>query len=52
MSTIIDSFNYYTRYYGKSAHHFWEHMTPMQYGWILISVAAFGWMLMRSGLKR
>ncbi len=52
MESFLDSVNYYLRYYHKSAIYAWEHITPMQYGWLLISVAVIGWLLMKSGLKR
>jgi hypothetical protein len=38
----------YSRYYVKYATDAWNNMTPMQYGTILICVAVFGWVLMKS----
>lgn len=52
METILDSVNYYLRFYQRTAVDFWEHMTPMQYGCVLIGIGVFGWLLMRSGIKR
>lgn len=52
MDSVFESVSFYLRYYQKSAIHAWDHMTPMQYGWILIAVAAIGFMFMRSGIKR
>ena len=38
----------YLRAYQRYAVDFWEHMTPTQYGFILIGVFLFGYILMKS----
>ena len=42
----------YARYYVQFASNAWTNMTPQQYGIILVSVAFFGWVLMKSGSSR
>jgi hypothetical protein len=41
----------YARYYMQFASNAWTNMTPQQYGIILVSVAFFGWVLMKSGSR-
>jgi hypothetical protein len=41
----------YYRFYTRYAADAWNNMTPMQYGTVLILVAAFGWILMKSGKR-
>jgi hypothetical protein len=43
--------SYYVRFYRDYALDRWDQMTPMQYGCLLISIAVFGWLLMKSGIK-
>lgn len=43
--------SYYARFYRDYALDRWDQMTPMQYGMLLISIAVFGWLLMKSGIK-
>ena len=31
--------------------HAWHTLTPMQYGGLLVCVAVFGWLLMKSDMK-
>lgn len=38
----------YSNFYVRYATDWWNNMNPMQYGTILIAVAVFGWLLMRS----
>ena len=38
----------YLRAYQRYAVDFWEHMTPMQYGCILIFIAICGYLMMKS----
>ena len=42
----------YAKFYSQYAANAWVNMTPSQYGLILISVAVFGWLLMKSGARR
>lgn len=39
---------FYVRYFQSQ----WSHMTPMKYGVILISIGVFGWLLMKSSIKK
>lgn len=48
---IVFTFTDYTRFYGEYGQQLWRGMTPMQYGSLLIGVAFFGWLLMKSGAK-
>jgi hypothetical protein len=53
MSLIIASaVSRYAKFYSQYASNAWANMTPAQYGVVLISVAVFGWILMKSGSKR
>jgi hypothetical protein len=38
----------YGRYYVRYAEDRWNNMTPIEYGSVLILVALFGWLLMKS----
>jgi hypothetical protein len=42
----------YAKFYSQYAVSAWTNMTPSQYGVVLISVAVFGWILMKSGSRR
>jgi hypothetical protein len=50
-ATFTNDVNYYLRFYRDYALERWNEMTPMQYGLLLISIAVFGWLLMKSGIK-
>ncbi len=43
-----DAARYYWRFYQQYAVEKWNHITPMQYGLLLISIAVFGWLLMKN----
>ena len=45
------SFKQYMRTYQRYAYEFWEGLTPMQYGSVLIIVFVAGFLLLRSGNK-
>jgi hypothetical protein len=38
----------YGRYYVRYASDWWNNMSPIEYGTVLIMVAIFGWLLMKS----
>jgi len=38
----------YLRFYQKYAYDYWENLTPMRYGTILITVLVIGFFLLRS----
>ena len=49
MSTVIAlTFSQYMRAYKRYALDFWETMTPMDYGMILIGVFVAGYLMMKS----
>ncbi|MCA9089167.1 MAG: hypothetical protein KDA90_11115 [Planctomycetaceae bacterium] len=48
----MQTINFYLRFYQRSAVDFWHHITPMQYGCLLIAVAVVGWLTMRSASRR
>ncbi|MDA0832267.1 MAG: hypothetical protein O2955_21535 [Planctomycetota bacterium] len=49
--TIVFTVSEHIRFYGQFAHEQWRGLTPMKYGSLLIGVAFFGWLLMKSGAK-
>ena len=49
---LANSVTRYARFYAQYASNAWTNMTPSQYGIILVSVAVFGWILMKSGSRR
>ena len=44
MQIVYDYFYYYQRFLLKS----WHNMTPMQYGYLLVTIAVVGWIMMKS----
>ncbi len=51
-ASFTNDVNHYLRFYRDYALDRWNEMTPMQYGCLLISIAVFGWLLMKSGMKQ
>ncbi|HVJ69277.1 MAG TPA: hypothetical protein VM510_14920 [Caulifigura sp.] len=49
---LASSISRYAAFYKQYAASVWTNMTPSQYGVMLISVAVFGWILMKSGSRR
>lgn len=47
-TTVPETFLYYLRFYRDYALDFWDNITPMQYGCLLIAVAVGGWLMMKS----
>lgn len=47
MQWINDHLYFYQQYFLKS----WHNMTPPQYGYLLITVAVIGWVMMKSGSR-
>jgi hypothetical protein len=45
---VSETFLYYLRFYRNYALDFWDNITPMQYGCLLIVVAVCGWVMMRT----
>ena len=52
LALIIASVSRYLQFYQKYAADKWAHLTPMEYGILLISVGVFGWVLMKNASKR
>lgn len=44
MQFVNDQFHFYKRYIFET----WDNMSPMQYGFLLVAVAAIGWLCMKS----
>ena len=54
MPTLADfstQVRYYLNFYREFAISTWDHMTPMQYGTLLIGIGVFGWVLMKTSFK-
>ena len=41
----------YLHFYRQYALEAWANMTPMQYGYLLVTIAVIGWALMKSGAR-
>jgi len=48
---MVTAKSYYA-FYGKYFSDQWTNLNPVRYGLLLIGVAFFGWLLMKSGNKR
>lgn len=46
------TFQEHMAFYARYAQMQWSHMTPMRYGVILVSIGVFGWLLMKSSVKK
>jgi hypothetical protein len=47
MQTIHD----YWYFYETSFYRFWDNLTPMEYGFLLVTVAVIGYIAMKSGSR-
>lgn len=47
MQVVWDHLIFYQKFLASA----WANMTPMQYGYLLVSIAVVGWMLMKSGQR-
>lgn len=47
MQIVTDHLAFYENYLLNA----WLNMTPMQYGYLLVAIAAIGWLLMKSDQK-
>ncbi len=45
MQVVWDHLIFYQKFFVSA----WANMTPMQYGFLLVSIAVTGWALMKSG---
>ena len=52
LRSIQRFFSYYANYYWDYLVEVWNDMTPMSYGILLVCIGIFGWLLMKSGLKK
>jgi hypothetical protein len=44
MSVVTDHLHFYQKYFLSA----WHNMTPMQYGYLLVTIAVVGWLCMKS----
>lgn len=44
MQTVTDHLHFYQKYVLSA----WHNMTPMQYGYLLVTIAVVGWLFMKS----
>lgn len=51
MESFFSTLSQYCRFYGKFLQQQWRDISPAGYGTILICIAIFGWMLMKSSVK-
>lgn len=51
LDSAIDGFNYYLKFYATYFSDQWHAMGPSGYGFLLIGIGVFGWLLMKSGVK-
>ncbi|MBI3862124.1 MAG: hypothetical protein HY290_09540 [Planctomycetia bacterium] len=47
MQVVWEHLEFYKQYLAGA----WANMTPMQYGYLLVSIAVTGWALMKSGSR-
>ena len=52
LETIWEGITSYTNFYGGFLRSQWAHISPLKYGFLLIFVAVFGWILMKSSVKK
>ena len=50
--SIQDTIQQYTIFYGSYFSKQWNDLGPTGYGILLIGIGFFGWLLMKSGMKR
>ncbi|QDU81093.1 hypothetical protein Pla110_28300 [Polystyrenella longa] len=51
-STIAETFTYYGDYYYDMVMYQWKHLTPVKYTIALFAILVFGWLLMKSGMRK
>lgn len=51
-STITETLSYYGDFYYDMVMYQWKHLTPTTYTIALASILLFGWMLMKSGIRK
>ena len=45
----MQTVSYHLRFYQSFLASAWDNMTPMQYGFLLVTIGVTGWALMKSG---
>ena len=48
--SFSERMNGYLRFYRNAALDAWNNMTPMEYGFVLIGIGVFGYLLMKSSI--
>ncbi|MCA9067283.1 MAG: hypothetical protein KDA84_00060 [Planctomycetaceae bacterium] len=51
LDSAVSGFRQYMAFYGKYFSDQWHSMGPAGYGFLLIGIGVFGWLLMKSGVK-
>lgn len=51
-NSITTTMNTFWKYYVDLAQYHWVHMTPMKYGYLLLSIGVVGFLLMKSNMKK
>lgn len=49
---VSSTFHEYASFYARYAQAQWSQMSPLRYGFLLIGIGIFGWMLMKSSTKK
>ncbi len=49
---VSNKLSSYLEYYSQFLSNSWRNLSPMEYAGLLIFIAFFGWVLMKSNLKR
>lgn len=52
ISNAPAAMHYWTNTYYQMLMKFWIHLTPMQYGFILVGIGVFGWVLMKTDASK
>ncbi len=52
INQFLSGLSYYLAFYIDYMGQLWRHITPMQYGMLLIAIAAGGFWLMKSGARK
>ena len=47
MQVVWKHLHFYQKYFLSA----WQNMTPMQYGYLLVTIAVIGWLLMKSSAR-
>ncbi len=50
--SVRETYHYYASFYAKYLQTTWSNMTPIKYGILLVAIGLFGWILMKSSVKK